>query len=71
MQITGSHSSTSTCESFIGGYAQALWELISVDVTSDSSGTITYEGFQNVFRENVGSDAIPFDFDWYVNHQFA
>ncbi|KAI0734392.1 mitochondrial carrier [Fomitopsis betulina] len=29
----------------------------------DSSGTITYEGFQNVFRENVGSDAIPFDFD--------
>lgn len=48
-----------------------MWELISVDVTSDSSGTITYEGFQNVFRENVGSDAIPFDFDWYVNHQFA
>ncbi|KZT72887.1 mitochondrial carrier [Daedalea quercina L-15889] len=29
----------------------------------DDSGTITYEEFQNVFRENVGSEAIPFDFD--------
>ena len=35
-------------------------------VTSDDSGTITYEEFQNVFKENVGSEAIPFDFDWYV-----
>ena len=33
---------------------------------SDDSGTITYEKFQNVFKENVGTEAIPFDFDWYV-----
>ena len=43
-----------------------MWELIPVGVTSDDSGTITYEEFQNVFKENVGSEAIPFDFDWYV-----
>ncbi|KII93679.1 hypothetical protein PLICRDRAFT_49701 [Plicaturopsis crispa FD-325 SS-3] len=32
----------------------------------DSSGTITYEEFKNVFLENVDPDAIPFDFecDW-------
>ncbi|KAL6307695.1 mitochondrial carrier [Sparassis latifolia] len=32
----------------------------------DNSGTITYDEFKNVFKANVGSDAIPFDFecDW-------
>ncbi|KZP28881.1 mitochondrial carrier [Athelia psychrophila] len=32
----------------------------------DSSGTITYEEFKNVFTSNVGPGAIPFDFecDW-------
>ncbi|KAH9929665.1 mitochondrial carrier [Fomitopsis serialis] len=32
----------------------------------DDSGTITYEEFKNVFNENVGPEAIPFDFacDW-------
>ncbi|CCM00026.1 uncharacterized protein FIBRA_02052 [Fibroporia radiculosa] len=29
----------------------------------DDSGTITYDEFQNVFKANVGPDAIPFDFD--------
>lgn len=34
---------------------------------SDDSGTITYDEFKNVFKANVGPDAIPFDFDWYVS----
>ncbi|KAI0931506.1 hypothetical protein AcV5_005022 [Taiwanofungus camphoratus] len=29
----------------------------------DDSGTITYDEFKNVFKANVGPDAIPFDFD--------
>ncbi|KAH7923251.1 mitochondrial carrier [Leucogyrophana mollusca] len=29
----------------------------------DSSGTITYDEFKNVFMANVGPSAIPFDFD--------
>ncbi|KAA1468086.1 mitochondrial inner membrane protein [Dentipellis sp. KUC8613] len=29
----------------------------------DSSGTITFDEFKNVFQANVGPDAIPFDFD--------
>ena len=34
---------------------------------SDSSGTITFKEFKNVFSANIGPDSIPFDFDWYVN----
>ncbi|KAI0783314.1 mitochondrial carrier [Abortiporus biennis] len=29
----------------------------------DNSGTITYDEFKNVFKANIGPDAIPFDFD--------
>ncbi|KAI8981137.1 mitochondrial carrier [Trametes punicea] len=29
----------------------------------DESGTISYDEFKNVFKANVGPDAIPFDFD--------
>ncbi|EMD32637.1 hypothetical protein CERSUDRAFT_87946 [Gelatoporia subvermispora B] len=29
----------------------------------DDSGTITYDEFKNVFKANIGPDAIPFDFD--------
>ncbi|KAI0756469.1 mitochondrial carrier [Daedaleopsis nitida] len=29
----------------------------------DESGTISYDEFKNVFNANIGSDAIPFDFD--------
>lgn len=36
-------------------------------VYSDSSGTITFEEFKNVFSANIGTDSIPFDFDWYVH----
>ena len=32
----------------------------------DESGTISYDEFKNVLNANVGPDAIPFDFDWYV-----
>ena len=32
----------------------------------DESGTISYDEFKNVFNANIGSDAIPFDFDWYA-----
>ncbi|KAF8527409.1 mitochondrial inner membrane protein [Hysterangium stoloniferum] len=30
---------------------------------ADSSGTITYDEFKNVFSANLGPDSIPFDFD--------
>lgn len=32
---------------------------------SDSSGTITFDEFKNVFSSNLGPDSIPFNFDWY------
>ena len=32
----------------------------------DNSGTITYDEFKKVFQANIGPDAIPFDFEWYV-----
>ena len=32
---------------------------------SDSSGTITFDEFKNVFKANIKPDAIPFHFDWY------
>ena len=30
----------------------------------DSSGTITFDEFKNVFSSNLGPDSIPFDFNW-------
>ncbi|KAF7791229.1 hypothetical protein EIP86_002243 [Pleurotus ostreatoroseus] len=30
----------------------------------DSSGTISYDEFKNVFRSTINGDSIPFDFDW-------
>lgn len=35
---------------------------------SDGSGTITFEEFKSVFSAEIGPDAIPFNFDWYVAH---
>lgn len=32
----------------------------------DHSGYISFDEFKTVFSANVGPDAIPFDFDWYV-----
>ena len=32
--------------------------------SSDSSGTITFDEFKNVFSANLGPGSIPFDFDW-------
>lgn len=33
----------------------------------DHSGFISYDEFKNVFSANIGPNAIPFDFDWYVH----
>lgn len=33
---------------------------------SDSSGTITFDEFKNVFAATLGADALPFNFDWYA-----
>jgi len=33
---------------------------------SDGSGTITFDEFKSVFSAEIGPDAIPFNFDWYV-----
>jgi len=35
---------------------------------SDGSGTITFDEFKSVFSAEMGPDAIPFNFDWYVAH---
>lgn len=35
---------------------------------SDGSGTITFDEFKSVFSAEIGPDAIPFNFDWYVAH---
>lgn len=36
-------------------------------LNSDHDGYITYDEFKNVFSANIGSEAIPFDFDWYAD----
>jgi len=33
---------------------------------SDSSGTITFDEFKSVFAATLGTDALPFNFDWYA-----
>ncbi len=37
----------------------------------DGSGTITFDEFKGVFSAEIGPDAIPFNFDWYVLISFA
>jgi len=37
---------------------------LRVSPCSDSSGTITFDEFKNVFKAQIKPDAIPFDFDW-------
>ena len=46
---------------------QHAYFRLSYTSSSDHSGTITYDEFKNVYSSNIGPDAIPFDFDWYVN----
>lgn len=51
--------------------ASALPFLIDPKLTcrllvSDNSGFISYDEFKNVFSANIGTGAIPFDFDWLV-----
>lgn len=39
-------------------------------IARDNSGTITYDEFKEVFKANVGPDAVPFNFDGYVSSPF-
>lgn len=65
MLIIGPPSNTLTCE-LAWVHTCARSDLFFFFVFSDSSGTITFDEFKNVFKANIGPNAIPFDFDWYV-----
>lgn len=49
-------------------YSRGQSHAETMSLISDSSGTISFEEFKNVFSSSLGSDGIPFDFDWYIVH---